>query len=94
MALAAEIYSASAEENAIQFCFFINQYIRVSPNLNRLPVVDFLSCLLLAQSESANDVKRGSSFSLIMNFNFFVVFKYLITFFTALQHFSLSFSFL
>ena len=80
----AETYSASAEESTIQFCFLVIHYIGVLPNLNRLPEVDFWSCLLLAKSESANDVKIGSSLLLTLCFKFFVVFKYLIFLFTAL----------
>ena len=64
-ALAIGTDSAFSEERAIQLCFFAIQYIGVSPDWNRLPVIDFLSCLLVSQTESGNDAEIDSSFCLV-----------------------------
>lgn len=56
-ALAADTYSASGLDNAMQHCFFINQCIEFLPNKNRFPLVRFRLWVPPAQSESLNNSK-------------------------------------
>lgn len=49
---AADTYSGSVEERAIQLCFFDGHTSGLFPNFIMLPVLDFLSVLSFAQSAS------------------------------------------
>ncbi|KAK2373802.1 hypothetical protein QL285_074813 [Trifolium repens] len=59
--LPAAMYSASAVDSATQFCFLLNQDIRLVPRKKHPPEVLFLSSALPAQSASQYPYRVESS---------------------------------
>jgi hypothetical protein len=56
--LAAAMYSASAVERDMQFCFLEDQHTKDLPRNWQAPEVDFLSSLSAAQSESVKQQRE------------------------------------
>ena len=79
------MYSASAVDSATEFCFLLNQEIRLTPRNWQVSLVLFLSNLHPTKSISKYPIKSINEFLEYHNPRVYVPFKYLRILLTAFK---------
>ncbi|GFT63874.1 hypothetical protein NPIL_521491 [Nephila pilipes] len=87
------MYFDSQEESAKKFCLFENQKMGMFPIRKIFPLVELMVEVSLAQSASVKQVKTGGPMLLITRIKSLVVFKFMISFVSTVQSFTVGVSF-